>query len=133
MVINLCNNLFNPILIFSFKQRFGSALVREGQINLKQSQYKFDMRPIDENCDCSTCKTYTRSYLHHIVTLEAVASTLLTVHNVAFQLRLMNDMRTTIVEKRFPEFIKDFMKQHLQDEPIPTWIKNALASVNVHL
>lgn len=89
------------------------------------------MRPIDENCDCSTCKTYTRSYLHHIVTLEAVASTLLTVHNVAFQLRLMNDMQTSIIEKRFPEFIKDFLKEHFQDEPIPTWIKDALASVNV--
>lgn len=91
------------------------------------------MRPIDENCECSTCKTYTRSYLHHIVTLEAVASTLLTVHNVAFQLRLMNDMRTSIVEKRFPEFIKDFMKVHFRNEPTPQWIIDALAAVNVNL
>lgn len=66
-------------------QRFGVALVREGELKLKKPQYKKDMRPIDENCNCSTCTTYTRSYLHHIVRMEEVASSLLTVHNVAFQ------------------------------------------------
>lgn len=97
---------------------------------------------------------YTRSYLHHIVRKEEVASSLLTVHNVAFQvnllneydsiaaishtsiqfqLRLMKDMRTSILEKRFPEFIKEFMIVHHQNEPIPEWIKDALAMVNVHL
>lgn len=46
------------------------------------------MKPIDEDCDFSTCKTYTRSYLHHIATFEAVSCSLLTVHNVAFQVRI---------------------------------------------
>lgn len=59
--------------------------MREGELKLKKPQYKNDMRPIEEDCDCSTCKTYTRSYLHHIVRMEEVASSLLTVHNVAFQ------------------------------------------------
>lgn len=64
------------------------ALVREGQLKLKGAQFKLDMQPIDANCECSTCKTYTRSYLHHIVRKEEVAASLLTVHNVAFQVSL---------------------------------------------
>lgn len=69
-------------------QRFGCALVRQGQLNLKQSKYALDMQPIDDKCECTTCKTYTRSYLHHIVTVEAVSCSLLSVHNVAFQVSI---------------------------------------------
>lgn len=80
---------FNSKLILKqttiFLQRFGCALVRQGQLNLKQSKYALDMKPIDDECECSTCKTYTRSYLHHIATFEAVSSSLLSIHNVAFQ------------------------------------------------
>lgn len=70
---------------FSLSQRFGAALVREGQLNLKQNKYADDMRPIDEDCDCSTCKSYTRAYLHHIVRQEAISCSLLSVHNVSYQ------------------------------------------------
>lgn len=68
-----------------FLQRFGVALVRDGQLKLHHAQFKDDLRPIDKDCDCSTCKYYTRAYLHHIVRVEAVAASLLTVHNVAYQ------------------------------------------------
>ena len=101
-------------------------------MNLKQAQYATDMRPIDEDCECTTCKTYSRAYLH-FVAHEAVACSLLTVHNVAYQLRLMGDIRKSIVDGRFPEFIKEFMQQHYQNETIPEWIKEALAAVNVQL
>lgn len=86
-------------------QRFGVALVREGQLKLKSAQYKLDMQPIDVNCECSTCKTYTRSYLHHIVRKEEVASSLLTVHNVAFQVnawvQMVNPIRYNPQHIRF--------------------------------
>lgn len=91
------------------------------------------MRPIDENCDCSTCKTYTRSYLHHIVTKEAVASSILSIHNIAFQLNLMRDIRTAVIEDRFPAFIREFMRQMYVDREVPQWIRDALKSVNVDL
>lgn len=65
--------------------RFGCALVRSGQLNLKQAKYALDRRPIDERCGCTTCRDYTRSYLHHIVTAEPVACSLLSIHNVYFQ------------------------------------------------
>lgn len=69
---------------FSF-QRFGTALVPSGQLNLKSKIFSSDFRPIDDKCKCSTCKNYTRAYLHTLVTNETVACHLLSVHNVAYQ------------------------------------------------
>lgn len=66
-------------------QRFGCALVNTGQLNLKQKRYETDLNPIDKDCTCPTCKTYTRAYLHCIVTVETVACHLISVHNIAFQ------------------------------------------------
>lgn len=68
-----------------FLQRFGCALVNKGQLNLKQKIYETDLNPIDANCDCATCKNYTRAYLHCIVSVETVACHLISVHNIAFQ------------------------------------------------
>jgi queuine tRNA-ribosyltransferase catalytic subunit len=104
-------------------------------LNLKQKQYALDMGPIDPDCKCSTCQKYTRSYLHHIATVEAVSSSLLTVHNVAFQLRLMTEMRDSISKDEFPDFVRQFMKEHFAKSPTgaPTWIREALAAVNVSL
>lgn len=65
--------------------RFGVALVRDGQLKLNQPKFKDDLRPIEDDCDCSTCKHYTRSYLNHVVRFETIGSTLVTVHNVAYQ------------------------------------------------
>uniref|UniRef100_A0A1B0CDF0 Queuine tRNA-ribosyltransferase catalytic subunit 1 n=1 Tax=Lutzomyia longipalpis TaxID=7200 RepID=A0A1B0CDF0_LUTLO len=113
--------------------RFGCALVRSGQLNLKQKTFAKDLRPIDETCLCSTCKSYTRAYLHHIVTLEPVACSILTVHNVAFQLRLMSEIREAIVKDDFPNFIRNFMKEHFAGRDVPQWIVDALKSVNVEL
>lgn len=133
--------------------RFGCALVESGQLNLKHKKYALDMRPIDDKCHCSTCKSYTRSYLHHIATMEAVSSSLLSIHNVAYQvrleasrkyeirsniaplsqLRLMADIRQSITEDRFPDFIKKFMSAHYEGRKVPQWIQDALAAVNVQL
>ncbi|KAK2577326.1 hypothetical protein KPH14_003455 [Odynerus spinipes] len=113
--------------------RFGCALVRTGQLNLKQNQYSKDMRPIDESCPCSTCKTYTRAYLHEIVTIETVACHLLTVHNIAFQMKLMKDIRESIKEQKYPEFVQNYMLNVYPDKKYPEWIINALKSVNIAL
>jgi tRNA-guanine family transglycosylase len=67
--------------------RFGCALIPTGQLNLKQRSYASDFQPIDKNCDCSTCARYTRAFLHTIVTTESSACQLLTVHNLAFQVK----------------------------------------------
>lgn len=113
--------------------RFGCALVRTGQLNLKQEQYTNDKRPIDDKCDCSTCEKYNRAYLHQIVTVETVACHLLTVHNIAFQLNLMKDIRESIKAQKFPEFVQDFMSTMYPNKDFPSWVIVALQSVNITL
>lgn len=104
-----------------------------GQLNLKQQKYKKDFGPIDDKCTCSTCKTYTRAYLHGIVTVHPVACNLLTVHNVAFQLRLMKNIRDSIKEGRFPQFVQDYMANLYPDKKYPKWILDATQAVNIQL
>jgi queuine tRNA-ribosyltransferase len=111
--------------------RFGCALVRSGQLNLRQQKYECDLGPIDERCGCSTCKTYTKAYIHSVIN-EPIMCSLLTIHNVYFQLQLMRDMREAIESDKFPEFVKTYMDELYPDEK-PKWIVDALKSVNVDL
>ncbi|XP_067001885.1 queuine tRNA-ribosyltransferase catalytic subunit [Anabrus simplex] len=113
--------------------RFGCALVATGQLNLKHKIYSKDFQSIDEKCGCSTCKHYTRAYLHSIVTNETVACHLLTVHNVAFQMQLMKSIRESIKVQKFPEFVRSFMLGMFPDKNYPQWIVDALNAVNIKL
>ncbi|XP_067662656.1 queuine tRNA-ribosyltransferase catalytic subunit 1-like [Haliotis asinina] len=113
--------------------RFGTALTPDGQLNLKNNIFAQDFRPIDADCPCSTCKTYTRAYLHTVVTTETVACQLLTVHNVAYQLTLMKGIRDSIIEDKFPEFIKEFFRRYFPKGDYPAWAVEALAKVKVSL
>src|SRR2546430_8439607 len=62
--------------------RNGQAFVRSGTINIKNSAYSEDKRPLDELCNCYTCKNYSRSYLHHLVKAkEILGAMLMTMHN----------------------------------------------------
>lgn len=111
--------------------RFGCGLVRSGQLNLKQQKYECDLRPIDEKCGCSTCKTYTRAFIHSISN-ESLMCSLITIHNVYFQLQLMRDIRAAIDSDTFPDFVKTYMDE-LYPEEKPKWIVEALASVNIEI
>ncbi|KAK9762759.1 Queuine tRNA-ribosyltransferase catalytic subunit 1 [Basidiobolus ranarum] len=114
--------------------RFGNALVITGSMNLKNARYANDFRPIDSECPCLTCKNYTRSYLHSIGTKETVGCHLLSIHNIAFQMQLMKKLRQSIVDDRFPDFLREFMyTRYKKSKKYPAWIINALKSVNVEL
>lgn len=104
-----------------------------GQMNLKSKIYKKDLNPIDKDCTCSTCKTYTRAYLHGIVTVHPVACHLLSVHNVAFQLRLMKSIRDNITMEKFPEFIQKYFLDIYPNKDYPSWVVDALEAVNINL
>ncbi|XP_018328496.1 queuine tRNA-ribosyltransferase catalytic subunit [Agrilus planipennis] len=113
--------------------RFGCALIMTGQINLRQKKYQNDFSPIDKECRCSTCETYTRSYLHHIVTMHTVACHLVTVHNLAFQQRLMKTIRVNIKEGTFPDFVRKFMYDVYPDKKYPSWVADSMKAVNIDL
>jgi len=86
--------------------RHGSALMKtfDGKINLKNSEYRNSLKPIDENCKCYTCKNFTVSYLHHlIISGELIALQLLTTHNIYFMNELMSYIRKAILNDNLEE------------------------------
>jgi queuine tRNA-ribosyltransferase len=91
--------------------RHHSAFAPEGRLNLMNAAFARDASPIDETCDCYTCKTFTRAYLRHlIVAKELLAGTLLSIHNLRALIRLMEFIRGFIAdgsfESRMPELLK---------------------------
>ncbi|KAJ8655048.1 queuine tRNA-ribosyltransferase [Lichtheimia ornata] len=114
--------------------RFGNALTMKGTLSLKSGKFANDFGPIEEGCECSTCKEYTRSYVHLVTTRDTVGCHLVSIHNVAFQLRLMREMREAIQADEFPAWIKQFFAGYFGDKSkYPEWAINALRSVNVDL
>jgi queuine tRNA-ribosyltransferase len=84
--------------------RHHSAFAPEGRLNLMNATFSRDERPVDETCDCYTCKTFTRAYLRHlIVAKELLAGTLISIHNLRALIRLMEEIRTYISEGTFEE------------------------------
>jgi len=90
--------------------RHHSAFAPEGRLNLMNATFARDERPIDETCDCYTCKTFTRAYIRHlIVAKELLAGTLISIHNLRALIRLMEQIRVYIAdgsfESRVPELL----------------------------
>ncbi|EOM74946.1 tRNA guanosine(34) transglycosylase Tgt [Rhodococcus rhodnii] len=69
----------------------------DGRFNINTSRFRRDFTPIDDECDCYTCRHYTRAYIHHLFKAkEMLASTLCTIHNERFTVRLVDDIRRSI-------------------------------------
>ena len=85
--------------------RTGQAWTRRGQVNIKNARHQDDPRPLDEDCTCPACRSYSRAYLHHVFrTGEMISGMLLTWHNLHYYQELMSGMRTAIAHNRFAEF-----------------------------
>lgn len=107
-----------------------------GTVSLKSGKYATDFGPIEEGCDCSTCRNYTRSYVHlNVAAKDTVGCHLVSNHNVAFQLRLMRQMREAIAKDEFPGWIKKFFYGYFGGDKTkyPQWSVNALQTVGVDL
>jgi tRNA-guanine family transglycosylase len=116
--------------------RFGTALVASGTLNLRDRKCAADFSPIEDVCECETCKTYSRSYIYSLLLAKCqTAGCLISVHNVAYQLRIMGEARTAIIEARFPAYVRAFMAAQFPKgaESVPQWVNDALKSVNITL
>ena len=92
--------------------RHGSAFISSGKtIPLKAGRYKEDFRPIDETCNCYTCRNYTRAYIRHLFNVgEILGMRLLTTHNLYYFLNLMKQIRDSIEQGTFFDFRENFGK-----------------------
>ena len=97
--------------------RHGTLMTSQGRINIKRSIYKEDFTPLDPNCDCETCRNYTRAYLHHLFRCnEGLGQRLLSIHNLRYLVSLMEQVKKAIEEDRFLDFKNDYLKRMQFDE-----------------
>ena len=95
--------------------RNGQAFTWYGPLNLRNARHAEDTGPLDENCACSACTSYSRAYLHHLhKSGEILGAMLVTEHNLAFYQALMQAMRSAIGGGRFTDFAADFRRDYLR-------------------
>ncbi len=92
--------------------RNGWLFTRHGDIKLKNARHKTDTGPLDPDCNCYTCRNFSRAYLHHLHRLgEILGARLNTIHNLHYYQELMAGMRSAIEQGRFAEFVEEFKRQ----------------------
>jgi len=90
--------------------RHGALMTHHGRININNEKYKYDYTPLDDMCDCYTCRNYTKAYLRHLhKSDELFGKSLLSIHNVAFLLNLAKDIREAIQNDRLLELRDEFL------------------------
>jgi len=89
--------------------RNGWLFTRFGDLKIKNSRYKDDDKPLDESCECYTCRNFSRAYLYHLHRAgEILGARLNTIHNLHYYLQLMREMRAAIDADRFQAFVVQF-------------------------
>jgi len=98
--------------------RNGQLFTSEGVLNIRNAPYKMSDDPIDTNCNCKVCKSYSRAYINHLDrTNEMLGSMLSTYHNIFYYQSLMKDIRDSIKDNLFAKFLKDFYNRRNLDMP----------------
>ncbi len=92
--------------------RNGTLFTHTGKINIKAAKFKFDESPVDEYCDCYTCRNFSKGYIRHLFNAEEITGMILaTIHNLRFYSKLMEDIRKAIKENRFLKFKEEFYRK----------------------
>ncbi len=87
--------------------RHGNAYTNHGKMTLTNAKYELDSRPLDEKCNCPTCRNYSRAYIRHLLKAgEMLGMRLLVTHNLYFYNHLMEEIREAIEQNRYSEFKK---------------------------
>jgi len=101
--------------------RNGALLTRHGRLNIRNAKNTLADGPIEDSCQCYTCRTFSLAYLRHLFQSgEILGLRLATTHNLYFLLELMREIRTAILEKRFTGFKDDYLSQY---EPVDEQVR----------
>ena len=93
--------------------RNGNLFTPEGRVDITKARYAEQQGPLDETCDCYTCRNYSAAYLRHLFRAkELLGLRLASIHNLRFVLALMERIRASILEKRFNAFRRDFLDRY---------------------
>ena len=116
--IDLIENVMRGIDLFDCVAptrlaRHGHAYTRYGKINIKNNKYKEDFTPVENDCNCYACRNYTKAYIRHLISAnETFGARLLSIHNIYFLARLMEDIRENIKNDSLEEFRDDFILKY---------------------
>ncbi len=98
--------------------RNGTCMTSNGRLTVRNAKYARDFRPLDENCQCHVCKTYSRAYIRHLVrTNETFGFRLTTYHNLHFLLELMKQVRNAIKNDNLLDFKEEFFERYGFNKP----------------
>ncbi len=97
--------------------RNGTAFTSHGKVVARNSRWREDFTPLDDNCSCYCCNNYSKAYIRHLINVnEMLAAMLLSLHNITFLHKLMAGMRRAIFEDRLQNFVKEFYAAYGQSE-----------------
>ena len=98
--------------------RNGHLFVTDGVVKIRNAKHKSDTSPLDAECDCYTCRNYSRAYLHHLDRCnEILGARLNTIHNLRYYQRLMAGLRKAIEEGKLESFVTDFYQRQGREVP----------------
>jgi queuine tRNA-ribosyltransferase len=96
--------------------RHGALMTSIGRVNIRDKKYERDFTPLDAECDCYTCKNYTKAYLRHLYKCdETFGKRLLSIHNLRFLIHMMERCREAIKQDKFKEFKEETLKKFGDD------------------
>lgn len=99
--------------------RNGTAMTSKGKVVVRNSIYKEDFSPLDDECDCYCCKNFTKAYLRHLVNCgEILGAELLSIHNVHFLLNLTKNIRKAIEEDNLLDFKNEFYAKYYKTKQV---------------
>ena len=93
--------------------RNGTAITSQGRVVIRNAAYIEDFTPLDPECDCYTCRNYSRAYLRHLIRCDEIFGLrLMSLHNLHYLIKLMHQIRDSIIEGNYPEFRKLFWRKY---------------------
>ena len=93
--------------------RNGTAITSQGRVVIRNAAYIEDFTPLDPECDCYTCRNYSRAYLRHLIRCDEIFGLrLMSLHNLYYLIKLMHQIRTAIIDGNYPEFRKLFWRNN---------------------
>jgi queuine tRNA-ribosyltransferase len=93
--------------------RHGTAMTSHGKLVVRNATYERDFTPLDDECDCYTCKNYTRAYIRHLINMKEILGVrLLSIHNLRFLTKLMDRVRIEIENDNLLSFRDEFYKNY---------------------
>jgi queuine tRNA-ribosyltransferase len=100
--------------------RNGTAFTADGRVNVRRAELKADPRPLDETCECSTCKRFSRAYIRHLFAADEILGLrLVSLHNVHFLVALMRRSRAAIIDGTFDAWSRDWLaRYHSRPTPV---------------